>query len=165
MNDKINDDRAVKLLTKNPTMGRTTLSRELGITEHQAKKLVDAFRAKKPMPVVNTAKSATGEKAVPMRFKKAVSAEEFRRQFDVPLKIRTALKGLESAKDPTTGEKLEAGVIADNDFRLELGIQSTQWSAARQSAEFQPYQITIKGKIYWAPPSVIKQVRETIDIS
>jgi len=144
MSNDINE-KAAALLTATPAMGRVQLARLLGIKETQAQGLVERFRKGK---LNNSAPTMTQT-----RFKKAVCAETFRRQFDVPLKIREAMK------------ELSDQVIADNDFRLELGVQSVQWAAARSGAEFQPNQVTIHGKIFWAPVSIIKKIRETIDIS
>lgn len=161
MND---NDKAIKLLESNPAMGRKSLSAALGISENQARKLIKQVRGtsgKKSTKLVATSNKNTSA----MQFKKAVPAEDFRKQFDVPLKIRMALKGLEAAVDPNTGKKTEDSVISDNDFRVELGIQSQQWASARQMEEFSKFQIVIRGKMYWAPPRAIEKIRNTIDIS
>jgi len=142
----MSEEEAIQFIKDNPNMGRPTIMRNIGWKEGPTYKLMQAIRK-------GNIQKISLKKPVPhTKFRRAMSAEDFIHQFDIPAKIREAL------------EELGDRVISDSDFRTDLGIQSTLWRRGADRDEFNKYQVQIRGKIYWALPEVIERIRETMDV-
>lgn len=127
-------------------MGRPTLIIKTGWTEGQMCALIKEVNQGKIQSI------KPGKISPQSKFRRAMSADDFIKQFDIPTKILEAIKEL--------GER----VIADGDFRNELGVQVALWSRTRDKEELLKFQVQIRGKIYWALPEVIERIRETMDV-
>jgi len=86
----------------------------------------------------------------------AVNPQDITKDFDVPTKIKDALK------------LLDGKVIRDSDLRVELGVDVVRWRRATDRDEFSENRLKIKkGKwrgIIWGSKKVIEDIRKTIDV-
>lgn len=141
-NDATLTKRVAEMIKANPRVSLREMARSLNAAHRRVRRIRDSLASSESIPLPQTALGT---------LRKGVPVEQFRQQFDVPLKIRTALKSLQGV------------VISDNDFRTELGISSVPWSAARTRQEFTPYQITIRSRLYWSSREGINRIRDTVD--
>lgn len=153
----------------NPAAGARTLAK-MGISLRKAHRLLAKKRSGALTPEAFTeimrdhryvttcnqklkpSMSATVTSPLPSSFKTAINAEAFRKQFDIPAKIKEGIKLLDGV------------VISDNDFRTELGISIHVWRAVASRPEFSDYRLDVKGKVYWGQQATLKSVSKTMDI-
>jgi len=139
---------------QHPEEGRVTLAKSTGISTGVAQSVLRELAKERR----EGTQPALGESSpqLTQSFKKAISAEDFVRQLDVPHKIREALP------------KLEGTVILDLDLRRELGIASDdydRWEKAAAMPEFAKYRMTIRNKIYWGHPETFVIVQKKLDVT
>jgi len=84
--------------------------------------------------------------------KRSMSIEEFQQQYDVRTKV---FRGLEDLADE---------VIADNDFRIELGIGNETWRKVKSLPEFKNFQINVRNKLFWANTETQEIIRRRMII-
>lgn len=130
----------INFLKSNPSAGRRVISAKFGITEGAARTIVENY------------KQGKYDEQADLSLSKAISALDFRRQFDIPQKIKDLLPALRGK------------IIADSDFRTEAKVSPDKWRAAANRDEFRPYQIKIKDKVFWGHPKDLQEIRETIDV-
>lgn len=132
------DEQAKNYLRNNPKVGRVIAAKVTGLGRYKVQKLLKELK-----------EGTKGESSV---LPYAIDADEFKEQFDIPKKIKENLN------------KLEGKVITDSDFRIALGVNTTLWRRAADRMEFKEYQIQIKGRLYWAHPETIKEIKEKMDV-
>lgn len=137
-------DKALAVLKEHPDWGRIKVMGAAGVSESAAAMAVKRFRSGR-----GESAPGTGSGKV---FNRAIDAEEFRLQFDIPRKIREALKCLKGK------------IIPDSDFRAELGINPNLWRRAADLEEFAKYQLKARDKLYWGWPTDLEKIRQTMDV-
>jgi len=121
------------------TLGRKSLARLTGLTEGIAQRIIKNARKGSPMT------SDT------LDLKDAIDVNVFIEKNDMN---RRVYKGL---------EKLQAALIPDIKFRDALSVSAAVWASLREKDEFKKFQITIRGKLYWAQPEVIGRIKTELD--
>lgn len=141
------DEQAKAFIRKNPGLGRIRLAHLMrksnGVTRRLIKEVSDEKRGGHG-PVTGT--------PIDVSLSRAVDAESFRKQFDIPDKIRVAL------------EKLKGKVIWDSDFRTELQVNATLWKRAAEATDLSKFQLLVRGRVLWGWPEDLDNIRKTMDV-
>lgn len=152
-------DKAKKFLQSFEASNPDDFYAELGVSRAKARVIFKLHHAGQLTPemyasIVEHGASVAAPKTrkIGHPLRKALDAEEFRKQFDVPSKVREGITSLENQ------------VILDNDFRMELGISVQAWKAVTGRKEFSANRLDIKGRTYWGHAAVLKRIKKTIDI-
>lgn len=101
--------------------------------------------------------AASGGKKVPKKFRMAIDVEQVKDEYDDEAKIDEGL------------DNLEASIIKDNDFRIELGIAQDRWKLVSSLKKFDKNKIELRGKqfkgVYWGQVEVLQELRKKIDMT
>jgi len=135
----------------NPEVGRIRLENEFELTQYDARRLLKEVRNEGN---VSSARPEAMKSSItfPEPDKRSMSIEEFQQQYDVRTKV---FRGLEDLADE---------VIADNDFRIELGIGNETWRKVKSLPEFKNFQINVRNKLFWANTETQEIIRRRMII-
>jgi len=96
-----------------------------------------------------------GEDSMPETLSQAIDVEEFRRDFDIPGKIKEVLTIL----------KMNKKVLYEPDLRAHIKAPSDKFARAVRLPEFQANRLQVKGgKVIWGSPADLAQIKKTIDV-
>lgn len=85
---------------------------------------------------------------------KAMSLDDFVKDFDIPKQIEEGL------------ELLGNGIIKDDDFRRELKVGPDKWRLAARMKKFEKFQMKLSnGSKVWGSPKSLAQARQIIDMT
>jgi len=127
-----------QFIIEHPKIGRRRLAKEFNLIQSRAQYLIRKYRGKKTM------KSNS--------LHNTISVQSIIDKYDIPKKIREKLP------------ELSGFLIADRDFRADLGVDTTRWARARELDEFAKYKITLHGVLHWGMPEDIEEVTKKLDV-
>lgn len=130
---------ARKYAQENPTIGRINLAKKFTIEENEARRIVDALRSGK------SAEERTSQ--TPRVRAKLLS--EFRRDHDIPQKIRDRLEGM---RDGT--------YLTEEEMRQLCEVPVNNWRRNAELPEFADFKFKHDGVSYWAPTATIREMKK-----